>query len=86
MFVFKNKFNKYGVQFDVRMLSVNEAMGLENLQDDDMYSIIANICTNEDGTNVFQSTEDVKNQLPPAIIEEIVMLSTGQTEDKKKAE
>jgi len=82
--LFTREFESYGVKFLVKMLSTREAMALENIEEEQMFNVVCDIVLNEDKTRMFQSADAVKDNLPPAVIEDIVLMSSGQEKKKEQ--
>jgi hypothetical protein len=86
MFKVVRPFEKYGIKFGVRMLTINEAERVQDMDTEQMMAVLADIIENEDGNKVFPSVETLKQSLPMAITEDIILMSMGQDAEKKKDE
>lgn len=74
--IFMQDFSKYGVEFKVKMLSVKEIMELtdEKSKTTD-FQVAQMVIHDKDGKPVFKTEDEVKEQLPPSVITEIVLLA-----------
>jgi hypothetical protein len=84
--VFTNDFEKYGVKFKIKMLTIKEAEELQadatklqegKADEDTMFKIIMKLVLDEKFKPMFNNIDEVKNTIPPKVIEEIITLATG---------